>query len=185
MNQMLLGLLMFFAVHLMTATPPLRAAITRRIGDNPWRGVVSLVSLGGLILVGMGWATTPNTPLFAPQAWARQSAPLLVTVALILFVIGGGKLPGYLRRYLHHPMLYGVILWASTHLLANGGLRETLLFGSFLAFATYALVTLLAAGKRQSYTPALKWDVIGAAIGIVVAAGVMHGHAWLFGVPAI
>lgn len=181
---MLLGLALFFSVHFATATPPFRRAVGARLGDNAWRGVVSLCALPGLVLIGIGWSDTPNTPLFAPQAWARQLAPALVTLALILVVIGGGKLKGHLRRQLHHPMLLGVGLWAGVHLLANGGLRETLLFGSFLAFTLYALVGLLAAGKRQDFTPALKWDLLGIAIGIALAGGVMHGHARLFGVPA-
>lgn len=184
MGFMLSGLALFFVVHVVTATPALRARAVGRIGDNPWRGVVSLCALIGLVLVGIGWSRAPNTALFAPQAWARQAAPVLVTLALVLFVIGGGKLDGYLRRYLHHPMLIGVALWAGIHLLSNGGQRETLLFGSFLAFALYALIGLLMAGKRNRFAPALKWDGIGAAIGLVLAVAVMHAHAWLFGVAA-
>ena len=124
----------------------------------------------------------PNTVLFSPSALAIQLAPALVTVALVLFVIGGGNLPGYIKRTLHHPMLVGVILWSSTHLLANGGWRETVLFGSFLVFSVYALCSLLLAGKLARFVPAWKWDAIGLAIGLFVAIGVMHSHKWLFGV---
>lgn len=184
MTWMLLGLALFFSVHVATATPAFRRFVATRLGEHPWRGVVSLCALTGLILVGVGWRDTPNSPLFAPLPLARQLAPALVTLALILIVVGGGKLNGYLRRHLHHPMLLGIGLWAGVHLLANGGLRETLLFGSFLAFSVYALTILLASGKRNDFTPSLKWDVVGAAIGIALAVGVMHGHARLFGVPA-
>lgn len=184
METMLLGLFLFLAVHVTTTTPSLRARAVAKVGENPWRGLVSLGALGGLFLVGLGWGETPNTVLFAAQGWARQSAPALVSLGLILFVMGGGKLNGHLRRYLHHPMLVGVILWSGVHLLANGGLRETLLFGTFLAFAAYALLVLLAAGKRNRFVPALKWDLVGVAIGLVVAVAAMHAHGWLFGVPA-
>lgn len=176
------GLSLFFALHLATATPALRRTIVASLGENPWKGVVALGSLGAVVLICLGWSATPNTPLFAPNVQVRQLAPVLVSVALVLFVIGGGNLPGYIRRTLHHPMLVGVILWSGTHLLANGGLRETWLFGSFLAFAIYALCSLLLAGKRASFVPAWKWDAIGISIGLFVATGVMHGHKWLFGV---
>ena len=154
------------------------------VGENVWKGLVALGSLGAVVLIGFGWSSAPNTVLFAPSALAIRLAPVLIAVALVLFVIGGGNLRGYIRRKLHHPMLVGVILWSGTHLLANGGLRETLLFGAFLVFSVYALCSLLLAGKRASFEPAWKWDAIGIGIGLFVATGVMHGHKWLVGVAA-
>ena len=115
---------------------------------------MALGSLGAIVLIGFGWKSAPNTVLFAPSALAIQLAPVLVSVALVLFVIGGGNLPGYIKRTLHHPMLVGVILWSATHLLANGGWRETVFFGAFLVFSIYALCSLLLAGKRATFVPA-------------------------------
>lgn len=176
------GLLIFFALHFVTVTPPLRRRLVALGGQNAWKGVVALGSLAALALIVVGWPQAPNDPLFAPSALAIRLAPLLVSVALVLVVIGGVGLPGHLRRALHHPMLVGVIVWSATHLLANGGRRETLLFGAFLAFSLYAIAALLFAGKRATFVPAWKWDVIGVAVGLFVAVGFMHGHGWLFGV---
>lgn len=176
------GLVVFFALHFVTATPGLRQRLVAMLGNNPWKGVVALGSLAGVGMIGIGWRSAPSTMLFASSAVVRQLAPVLVTVALILFVIGGGNLKGYIRRTLHHPMLVGVVLWSGTHLLANGGVRETLLFGAFLVFAVYALCSLLLAGKRATFVPDWKWDGIGIGIGLVIAIGVMHSHQWLFGV---
>lgn len=176
------GLALFFALHFATATPAVRQIFVLRLGENAWKGIVALGSLGAIVLISFGWKFAPNTVLFAPSALAIRLAPVLVTVALMLFVIGGGNLKGHIRRTLHHPMLVGVILWSTTHLLANGGWRETLLFGSFLVFAVYALCSLLRAGKRATFVPAWKWDAIGIGVGLFVAIGVMHSHKWLFGV---
>jgi len=176
------GLLLFFILHVATATPSLRKKLAGGTGDNAWKGIVALGSLGAVVLIVLGWKAAPNTVLFSPSALAIQLAPVLVTLALVLFVIGGGNLPGYIKRTLHHPMLVGVILWSSTHLLANGGWRETVLFGAFLVFSVYALCSLLLAGKRARFVPAWKWDAIGLAIGLFVAIGIMHSHKWLFGV---
>ena len=176
------GLSLFFVLHLAAATPAVRRRIVTSIGENPWKGVVTLGSLSAITLISFGWSATPNTPLFAPSTLAIKLAPVLVSAAFVLFVIGGGNLNGHIRRTLHHPMLAGIILWSGTHLLANGGVRETWLFGSFLAFAVYALCSLLLAGKRATFTPAWKWDAIGLGIGVFVATGVMHSHKWLFGV---
>jgi len=176
------GLALFFALHFTSATPAARHRIVLRVGENAWKGVVALGSLGAVVLISYGWKFAPNSVLFPPSPLAIRLAPILVTVALMLFVIGGGNLKGHIRRTLHHPMLVGVILWSGTHLLANGGVRETVLFGSFLVFAVYALCSLLFAGKRATFAPAWKWDAIGIGIGLFVAIGVMHSHKWLFGV---
>ena len=176
------GLALFFVLHFATATPVVRQRLVTALGENAWKGVVALGSLGAIVLIVSGWKYAPTTPLFPPSPIAIRVAPVLVSVALILFVIGGGNLKGHIRRALHHPMLVGVILWSATHLLANGGLRETVLFGAFLLFAGYALCSLLLAGKRAAFAPAWKWDAIGIGIGLFVAIGVMHIHKWLFGV---
>lgn len=182
MWMFLTGLALFFTLHFTTATPVLRRKLAAATGENTWKGLIALSSLAGVILICFGWGTTPNTTLFAPNPMAIRYAPVLVSTALVLFVIGGGNMSGYIRRKLHHPMLVGTIIWSSTHLLANGGLRETLLFGTFLAFAVYALCSLLLAGKRATFAPTLKWDLIGIGIGLVVAIGVLHSHRLLFGV---
>jgi len=176
------GLAVFFALHFATATPVVRQRLVMAIGGNAWKGVVALGSLAAVVLISIGWKFAPSTVLFAPSPLAIRLAPVLVTIALMLFVIGGGNLKAYIRRPLHHPMLVGVIIWSGTHLLANGGLRETVLFGSFLVFAVYALCSLMLAGKRATFVPAAKWDAIGIGIGLFVAVGVMHSHKWLFGV---
>ena len=182
MWQFACGLLVFFALHFTATTPMLRRVIVRATGENVWKVIVAMASLGAIVLIVLGWPAAPNTPLFAPSALAIRLAPLLVGVAVVLFVIGGVNLPGHIRRTLHHPMLIGVVVWSATHLLANGGLRETLLFGAFLVFSLYALAALLLAGKRATFAPAWKWDAIGVGVGLFVAVGVMHGHRWLFGV---
>lgn len=182
MGVFLGGLLLFFALHALTVTPSLRSAIVARIGGGVWKAAVAVGSLLAIALIVTGWDAAPNTPLFAPSALAIRLAPELVSVALVLSVIGGAGLPGHIRRAVHHPMLIGVALWSATHLLANGGWRETMLFGAFLVFSLYALASLLRSGKRASFVATWKWDVVGIAIGLVVAVGVMHGHRWLFGV---
>lgn len=185
MTLLVAGLVLFFAFHFTTATPAARTALAARIGENGWKGAVTLGSLAGVALIVLGWKGAPTTQLFAANATIVRAAPLLVSLALVLIVIGGGNLRGYIRRTLHHPMLVGTLIWSGTHLLANGGLRETLLFGSFFAFALYALVSLLRAGKRARFEPALKWDLVGLVLGLALAGGIMHAHHWLFGVAVV
>jgi uncharacterized membrane protein len=183
MSILLLGLFLFFGVHVLTSIPAIRSAAVARTGENGWRGVVTINAIAGLGLVVLGWAGAPNTQLFVPSATAIRFAPLLVTVSLILFFIGGFNLRGYIKRWLHHPMLIGAAIWSLTHLLANGGLRETALFGGFLAFSLYELASNFARGKRATHVPSVKFDLIGLVVGAVAAKAALMGHQWLFGVP--
>ena len=176
------GLANFLVLHLATVTPGTRRALVSRVGENVWKGVVAVGSLAAIVLIVAGWGDSPATALFAPSAAAVRFSPLLVSLALTLFVIGGAGLPGHIRYRLRHPMLIGVGIWSATHVLANGGLRETALFGTFLAFSVYALIVLLLSGKRPHFVPAAKWDLVGLGVGLFVAIGALHGHRWLFGV---
>ena len=185
MSLLLSGLSVFLLLHLAAVTPALRAALVRVAGEKAWKATVAIGSLAAIALVVAGWGDSPATLLFAPSVAARQIAPALVSLGLVLFVIGGAGLKGHIRQRLRHPMLIGVGIWSATHLLANGGLRETLLFGGFLAFSVYALICLLLSGKRADFAPAFKWDAIGIGVGLFVAVGFMHGHRWLFGVAAV
>lgn len=182
MSMFVLGLCLFFGIHVITVTPALRRAVSCGMDANPWRGVVALCSAVGIVLICTGWGRVPDQPLFAPSVEAVRAAPYLVPLAFVLFVIGGFGFKGHIRRTLHHPMLMGVALWAGVHLAANGGSRETLLFGLFLAYALYALGVVFGLGKRADFAPAIKWDLAGLAIGLFVAVGVMHSHRILFGV---
>jgi uncharacterized membrane protein len=182
MNLFLMGLFLFFAIHVITVTPILHRTLGERFPASVWRGVVALVSLAGVVLICLGWSQASNAPLFAPSPQVIRWAPTLVPIALTLMIIGGVGFKGHIRRALHHPMLIGAALWSAVHLLANGGVRETLLFGCFLAFSLYALGTVFYAGKRARFVPALKWDMAGVALGLFIAIGILHSHQMLFGV---
>jgi len=180
MTMFLGGLVLFFLVHLAVGIPPLRSALVGRIGENGWKGVVALASFGGLFLVGYGWHLAPRDLVFQPSAAAIRLAPAVVSLAIVLQVVA--NVPSHLRRWLRHPMLIGIALWATIHLLANGGLRDLLFFGAFLAYSLYTMVSQSLRGKVASFTPKAKWDVIAIVIGVVAAGGIMHAHQWLFGV---
>lgn len=184
MSWMVLGLALFLICHLAALTPAVRAAAVARLGAAGWGGVMTLCAGGGLALVGIGWSGAPNDLLFAPWPAAIRFAPVLVSLALVLFFIGGLGFNGHIRHRLRHPMLMGAALWAATHLLANGGLRETLLFGFFLGFSLFALAVLFARGKRPQFVPDWRKDVLGVIVGLVIAKLALLGHAWAFGVPA-
>jgi hypothetical protein len=64
---------------------------------------------------------------------------LLLLPAMILLV--AAYVPSRIRTAVRHPMLVAVALWAFGHLLANGDLASAVLFGTFLAYAVYDIVS--------------------------------------------
>ncbi len=180
MTTLALGLVLFLGIHLLPTVPSTRGALAARLGDKRYRGVFSLISLAGLVLIVVGYrGAGPGAQLFAPIPAAIAIAPIAMTVSFILFA--AANMRTHLRRALGHPMLIGTAIWAGVHLAANGDARGTLLFGSFLA---YALVDLVSAVRRRAvkaYEPVVRQDVIAVVAGVVVTLAVMIFHRVLFG----
>ncbi len=137
MLTLVAGLVLFLGVHsVRILADPWRTRTIARIGIGPWKGLYTIVSVVGLVLVvwGYGQARLEPVVLWASPAWTRHLTALLMLPAFIL--IAAGNLRGtHLKAKLGHPMLLGTKLWAFAHLLANGMLADVLLFGSFLAWA--------------------------------------------------
>jgi len=179
-----LGLVLFLGIHLLPVAPSLRTAVAGRLGDKPYRGAFSLVSLVGLVLIVVGYrAAGPGEQLFAPVPAAIAIAPVAVTLAFILFA--AANMRTHLRRALGHPMLYGTLIWSGVHLAANGDARSTLLFGAFFAWALVDLVSSIQRHAVKAFEPVARQDVIAIIAGLAVALVVMAFHRPLFGVAVV
>jgi uncharacterized membrane protein len=137
MRTLCLGLLFFLGPHAvrMMAEDWRRRQI-ERLGEKRWKGVVSLLSLLGLVLivVGYGQARSDAGDLWAVPLWTRHVAALMTLPAFVL--IAAAHVPGSrLKSRLGHPMLLGTALWSLAHLLANARWADLLLFGSFLIWS--------------------------------------------------
>jgi len=178
------GLALFFAPHLVPVVPSLRAALSSRAGDRGYRLAFTLVSAAGLLVIVLGYAYAERgTQLFAPVAAARAMAPYAMTLAFIL--LASSHAPSHLRAAVKHPMLIGILIWSTVHLLANGDLRGTLLFGAFLAYAVIDLISVVQRGAVATFVPRARADVTSIIAGCVVALLVMTFHRVLFGVSAV
>ena len=184
MTILILGLILFLGVHMVPALPPLRRPLAARFGENGYKASFSLVAALGLILIVVGYAYTPAEPrLFAPFSGARIFAPIVMIISFIL--LAAANMKTHIRHSLKHPMLIGVGLWATVHLLANGELRATILFAAFLA---YVVIDFISAAQRhavKSITPVLRQDVIAIGAGTLLALAVMAFHRPLFGVAVV
>ena len=175
MPVLVAGLVLFLGTHVFTTRRGSRAALIERWGEAPYKIAYSLLSLLGLILVGKGFGLYRETnwiDVWYPPVWTKHLALPLVGGAFVCLV--AAYLPGRIKRTLKHPMLVAVKLWATAHLLANGDLGSILLFGSILAWAVFARISLkrrpdeVTAHAGPLAPPAgLRNDLLAIAIGTV------------------
>lgn len=172
MTFLILGLILFLGAHsARIVAEPWRLRIIGRIGELPWKGLYSLVSLAGfvLIVIGYGEAQQLGLPLYDPPVFTRHIASLLMLPAMVLLV--AAYVPrNHLKARFGHPMLLAVKLWALAHLLSNGRAAEVLLFGAFLA---WAVADFIAARRRDRAAATVYPAGEGLRTVIVVVAGVL------------
>jgi uncharacterized membrane protein len=186
---MILGLALFTAPHVVVARRDARAALIGRIGEGAYKGLFSLISIVGVILIGWGFAryrAAGYIPVWDPPGWTRHVVVTLMWPAIILIV--AAYIPGNIKRTLKHPMLAGTKLWAVAHLIANGDLGSIILFAGILGWAVFDRISL----KRRTDPggppiPLGGWrnDIIAIVVGTLVylALGFVF-HPLVIGVPA-
>ena len=184
MTLMILGLVLFIGIHLVPTLPAVRMRLALALGEGPYKGLFALVSAAGLVLIVIGWPGTPErVQLFTPIPLARTVAPVVVSIAIVLFAAANMKT--HIRARLRHPMLIGLLLWSGVHLLANGDLAGTVLFGSFAAYAIVAMISAEARGAVKPVVPAWKYDANAVLAGLLVSYLVIRFHPQVFGTAAV
>lgn len=178
------GLVLFIGIHVVPSFGRLRGALAAGLGETGYKVLFSLASLAGLILIVVGYNQAPQDQIFVPSQTARTFLPLAMAIAFVLVAVA--NIPGRIRNVIRHPMLAGILIWASFHLLANGDLASNVLFGAFALWAVFAMLSSEYRGKRLgSGRGSLKIDLAGAVAGLLVYALVFYFHDDLFGVPPV
>ena len=137
MALLIAGLILFLGAHSTRVfADDWRTRTIEQLGELKWKGLVTLLSIAGFILLIVGYDQARMTPiaLWQPPIWTRHVAVLFNLLAFIL--VAAAYVPrNIIKSKIGHPMIAGVKIWALAHLLANGNLADVLLFGSFLLWA--------------------------------------------------
>jgi len=194
MIELGLGLVLFLGVHsLRIFAPEWRAATFDELGEKKFKGLVSIASLVGFVLIihGYGLARLNPQVLWIPPVATRHIAVLLMLFAMIFLV--ATYVPGnHIKQRLHHPMVVSVKVWSVAHLIANGMAADVLLFGGFLVWAVLdfraarqrdrAATSPLVEAKRPTLPATITTIVIGAGLWFGFVA---YLHLKLFGVSPL
>lgn len=157
MAEFLLALLLFLTAHVVPPAPPVRHRLIALLGRRGYLlgySVLSLVLLGWIIVAARD---APYVGLWTFAPWQ----PVIPVVAMPLafwFVVVGLAEPNPLSISLRrsdpaaplapivattrHPVLWGFLIWAASHLPANGDLVSLILFGGMAVLALAAMPVL-------------------------------------------
>ena len=184
------GLLIFLGVHSVSIVAPRwRDAQAARMGENGWKGLYALVSIVSFVAMIYGYGIARQAPVmvYAPPIALRHLAFLLMLPVFPLLI--AAYLPGRIKRLTRNPMLLAVILWAVSHLLANGTLNDLLLFGGFLI---WSVADLISVSRRTHVRPvpgapaSPMNDVIVIVVGLgLYALVLLWAHARVIGVSPL
>lgn len=159
--------LIWLFLHVVVAGSELRFWLTRRMGEQPFRGAFALASVAALVFLVFAYRRAPCAPLWTLSrdvAWL----PLFVMPPAFVLLAGAFTVPNPtavaaeaalkrpepargVLRITRHPFLWAVVLWAGAHLLVNGNSASLLFFGTLLL--TAALGTRSIDRKRARTHP--------------------------------
>ncbi|RDH81606.1 MAG: hypothetical protein DIZ80_16170 [endosymbiont of Galathealinum brachiosum] len=185
MDILLLGITIFFGVHLVPSFVNFRKKAINGLGEARYKGLYSITALLGLVLIIYGMSEAEYQPIWEPPYWSRKV--VIVTMLLVFYLFVAADMKSNIKRFIRHPMLFGVFLWSCVHLFANGDLASITLFGSFAIYSLFAIVSAnLRGALLQTEKYPVKNDIGSFIAGLVAyAVFVLVIHPYLIGVPVI
>lgn len=176
MESLIAAASFFVLLHLLVSGTRLRDSLVRVMGQGAYMGLFSLVSVAGLVWLGVAYGGARHAAWNAAY-WditpATRHLQLGLQVLALLLIVPGLSTPNPtsvaqegalskpnavqgMLRITRHPFLWGVAIWAAGHLIVNGDRASILLFGSILALALFGTASIDAKRKRvlgDTWTP--------------------------------
>ena len=187
MTVLLVGLGLFIGVHTVSIVG-VRSRLVAVLGEGPWRGVHALLATVGLVAMVYGYAEAQRAATLVyvtPYAMRYVALALMCVASSLMFA---AYLPGRISRFVRHPLLAAMVLWAAAHLLVNGMTHDIVLFGSLLAWAALDWGSFSWRRQRPIATaPPSAFNDALATFGGLASTALMAWllHAWLFGVAPL
>ncbi len=160
----------FVGLHMFMSSAAVRQPMTERLGVWPFRIVYSVISGVCFTWMIMAFNEAPRVELFDPGIGLKHLSLSVMAVACFLLVCGytqanptavGMESAGLkagavgVLKVTRHPVMWGVALWALSHLLANGHVAAVIFFGS-LAFLAIAGASHIDKNRQTQRQPG--WD---------------------------
>jgi uncharacterized membrane protein len=186
---LLVAALIFTFTHLGISSTSIRAMLIEVLSENGYLAfysVIAFITLGTMIYsygeVGHQDYLWPDT------GWTSTLAKLVMPVALIFLVCGltaknptsvkmeaaVDEEPAGILRVTRHPVQWGILLWASSHLIANGDVASLIFFLTFAVVSAYGTYSI--DRKRQLSLDESKWGHFTAVTSNIPFAAILAGR---------
>ena len=188
MLLLILGIILFFAIHFIPQKPDLKAGLQSKLGVMGYRMLHGAVALVAIALIATGYAEARyDVILWYPPVWTRHlAATLMIFASVLLFA---APFNGKIKQKLTSPLSVAIKIWAVAHLVANGSLADVILFCFFLFFAVTYRISLkkrIAAGLVVIPQGRWLYDLYAVVLGLAFYALMVFGlHEMLFGVSPL
>ena len=225
MTYLFLAALLFVGTHLGISSTTLRARLVEAIGERGFQALYSLIAIATLSYLIWLYNALPRYDYFwMPSPELYMVARVLMPIALILAVgsfltrnptmvgaerlLDAGEGAGLARgvlRITRHPFQWGVLIWAISHVAANGDANSVVFFS---AFGVLSGLGTMAMDRKKAAALGENWTAYAGAtsnlpfaailsgrnrlvlselwlpvlLGLVIYAALSWGHEWVSGV---
>jgi uncharacterized membrane protein len=210
----------FFLLHMLPSTP-LRPRAVAIAGEGAYTAIFSIISLIAIYWLWTQFNAAPYGDKLwrAPDWWRWVQAALVLFSFVLMFgglltpnpsapggaeVLSNTRVADGIFAITRHPVMWGVAIWAITHMISQATWRGFAFFGAFAATAligswlqqnrkrdtvpgwadfeaktSFWPFLAISQGRAKFSLSALGWWRI--AIAVVAWAAILHFHSWLFG----
>ncbi|MGH6888467.1 MAG: NnrU family protein [Rhizomicrobium sp.] len=211
MAMLVAAALVFLGIHLLIAGTRIRDLLVSVIGERPYLGLFSLMSLAAIVWLVVAYNAAQRGGidpfLYDLGRGLRHAGIPVVAFAFLLGVQGllmrnparvqvGGAVTAEptpvsgVLRITRHPFLWSVAIWSGFHLAANGDEASVIFFGTFFVLSLLGTMSIDAKRRRKM---GAAWEAFAAKTSNVPFAAVVAGRTrlrlaeslgWRFGVAA-
>lgn len=184
MTLLIAGLFLWTAVHFVPSIGTgLKQQWINHLGKKGYAISFAALIILALIFIVFGWRSSTPSHLYLAPDIVRHIAMLLMVPAFVLF--GAAKYTTRIKRFIRHPQLTGVMVWAAAHLLLNGDTRSVVLFGWL---GIWALVETFLINNREGQwvkpaAPGWGTEAKGLLISVAIFVAAVFLHPYFAGVP--
>jgi uncharacterized membrane protein len=184
--MLIIAALVWIALHIGLAGTRLRDRIVRGIGERPFRGVFSALSIVALIWLIRSYNVAATASLWRPPSWLVALLVLAMLPACLLFIgsvtapnptmIAGERVKGEPRgfhRITRHPMLWSFAIWAGVHIIGMGDTASLVFFGAFLITALAGMPSIDAKLARRDRAT---WSTLETSTSVVPFVAIAQGR---------
>ena len=186
---LLVAAVVFVLTHLGISRTSFRRLLVDVLSENGYLAFYSIVALAtlGALIYQYGQASHQEY-VWLPSVLASTVTKLVMPIALIFIVLGmSAKNPTSVKmesaidiepvgilRITRHPVQWGILLWASSHLLANGDVASIIFLTAFVLVSALGPISI--DRKRRLALAPEKWNHFVSVTSNVPFAAILSGR---------